>query len=282
MARANVRLARSMIICILALTAVPSASAQQTAMEAAADRLVGPIDHSKQRAVAVFDFSGPGDRVTVLGEKLADDLSAAITKSSQRIQVEDRSRIEAKRKENSYAPEIVRDPPSVLLFAQELRAKVMIIGELSPSSSNLLNVDLKAYRADNGKGITGLQVSIPITEEILALMAKNVSPYDVPAAFSTYPKSDAGGYSAPTCIYCPKPEYSPEALAKRVQGVVELIAIVGGDGRITSVSVLKGLPGGLTARAIDDVKKWKLAPAKGPDGKPATVRQIIELTFQLY
>jgi outer membrane biosynthesis protein TonB len=45
---------------------------------------------------------------------------------------------------------------------------------------------------------------------------------------------------------------------------------------------LTGLPCGLTAAAIEAVKKWKLAPAKGPDGKPAAVRQMIEVRFNLY
>ena len=38
-----------------------------------------------------------------------------------------------------------------------------------------------------------------------------------------------------------------------------------------------GLPFGLTEEAIETVKKWKLRPATGPDGKPAAVREEVEL-----
>jgi TonB family protein len=69
---------------------------------------------------------------------------------------------------------------------------------------------------------------------------------------------------------------------KRVQGVVELVAVVGEDGRLTNIAVVKGLPGGLTVQAIEAVKKWRLKPATGPDGKPAAVQQIIEVTFQMF
>jgi len=30
------------------------------------------------------------------------------------------------------------------------------------------------------------------------------------------------------------------------------------------------------------VRTWRLTPARGPDGRPAAVREIIEVTFALY
>jgi hypothetical protein len=123
---AGVRRARRVLLLLLALAAVPGASAQQGAIDAAAGQLTGAIIHLKQRSVAVLDFSGPGNKVTALGQKLADDLSAAITKSSGNVQVEDRLPIAEKRKRNSYAPEIVVDPLSALAFAQELGAKALV------------------------------------------------------------------------------------------------------------------------------------------------------------
>ncbi|MBZ5696137.1 MAG: energy transducer TonB [Acidobacteriia bacterium] len=268
---------------LLALPAAPGVSAQQTAMESAAVQLAGPIVHSKQHALAIFDFSGPGKKVTVLGEKLADDFSAAITKSAGELQVVDRSRVEAKRKENHYAPEIVLDPLSAQLFAQELGAKAIIIGELSLGQKNALTVDLKAYRVDNGKGIQGLRISFPLSEDMAGLMAKNVSSYDLPDnLFPKYPKSNAPGYSMPSCIDCPRADYTSQAMERRLEGVVELVAIVEADGRVTNIAVVKGLPGGLTLQAIEAIKKWRLKPATGPDGKPVAVRQIIEVVFRVF
>ncbi|HUJ48971.1 MAG TPA: energy transducer TonB [Bryobacteraceae bacterium] len=34
--------------------------------------------------------------------------------------------------------------------------------------------------------------------------------------------------------------------------------------------------------ALQSVAKWKLVPAKAPDGKPVEVWQEVELNFQLY
>jgi periplasmic protein TonB len=96
------------------------------------------------------------------------------------------------------------------------------------------------------------------------------------------PNGGTGGYGSPSCLYCPRADYSDEAMKVKVQGVVELIAVITADGRVTDVHVAKGLGLGLDEKAIDAVRTWRLKPALGPDGKPATVRQIIEVTFQLY
>jgi protein TonB len=96
------------------------------------------------------------------------------------------------------------------------------------------------------------------------------------------PNAGTGGYGTPACLYCPRADYSDEAMKVKVQGVVELIAVITPDGRVTDVRVAKGLGLGLDEKAIEAVRTWRLKPALGPDGRPASVRQIIEVTFQLY
>jgi protein TonB len=94
--------------------------------------------------------------------------------------------------------------------------------------------------------------------------------------------ANTNGYSAPACIYCPRADYSPEALHRKIQGTVELEVIVGEDGQIGNVRDLKPLPFGLNTSAINAVRNWRLRPATEPDGKPATVRRIVEVSFQLF
>lgn len=99
---------------------------------------------------------------------------------------------------------------------------------------------------------------------------------------SSYPNAGTGGYSVPTCVYCPRADYTEAATSAKIEGVVELIVVVTADGGVSGISVAKGLPGGLTLQAIEAVRKWRLKPAIGPDGKPAAVRQIIEVSFQRF
>ena len=40
------------------------------------------------------------------------------------------------------------------------------------------------------------------------------------------PNAGTGGYGTPACLYCPRADYSDEAMKVKVQGVVELIAVI--------------------------------------------------------
>lgn len=91
-----------------------------------------------------------------------------------------------------------------------------------------------------------------------------------------------GGYGYPTCLYCPEPQFSDEAVKAKYQGVVLLSAIITADGRATDIQVVKGLGLGLDEKAIEAVRTWRFTPARGPDGKAAAVRTPIEVTFRLY
>lgn len=90
------------------------------------------------------------------------------------------------------------------------------------------------------------------------------------------------GYGFPSCLLCPRAEFSDEAVKAKYQGVVVLLAIITPDGRATDIHVSKGLGLGLDQKAIDAVRNWRFKPALGPDGKPAAVRVPIEVEFHLY
>jgi protein TonB len=97
-----------------------------------------------------------------------------------------------------------------------------------------------------------------------------------------YPSAGTGGYGIPECLFCPQPQFSDEAVKSKYMGTVTLVAIINADGRATNIQVVQGAGMGLDEKAIDGVKTWRFRPAVGPDGKPAAVRQTIEVTFRLY
>lgn len=97
-----------------------------------------------------------------------------------------------------------------------------------------------------------------------------------------YPNAGTGGYGSPGCLYCPQPQFSDEAVKAKYQGTVVLVAVITADGRATDIHVSKGLGLGLDEKAVEAVRTWRFRPALGPDGKPASVRQTIEVTFHLY
>jgi TonB family protein len=96
------------------------------------------------------------------------------------------------------------------------------------------------------------------------------------------PRAGKAGYGFATCVDCPLPAYSAEASAQHVQGSVVLAATITPGGSAADIHVSKGLGFGLDEKAIEAVRTWRFKPALGPDRKPASVRQLILVAFQLH
>lgn len=86
--------------------------------------------------------------------------------------------------------------------------------------------------------------------------------------------------SEPVLVQQVQPQYTDEARASRVQGTVELLALVLEDGTVKVRSVRKSLGYGLDEAAIAAVEQWKFIPGK-KDGKPVSVMTGILVNFAL-
>jgi TonB family protein len=76
------------------------------------------------------------------------------------------------------------------------------------------------------------------------------------------------------------PAYTEEARRARVQGVVIVEVIIDERGAVTSARVLKGLPMGLDAKALEMVRTWRYKPATF-EGKPVAVYLNLTVNFAL-
>lgn len=90
------------------------------------------------------------------------------------------------------------------------------------------------------------------------------------------------GVEIPRIINEVKPQYTADAMRAKVQGVVEMEAVVMPDGTVGEVHVTRSLDRtfGLDQKAIEAVKQWRFAPGTRL-GKPVAVLVTIELTFTL-
>ena len=90
------------------------------------------------------------------------------------------------------------------------------------------------------------------------------------------------GVSMPEVIYEKKPEYTVAAVTAKVQGTVEVEALVNADGTVKEVRVVRSVDDrfGLDEQAVAAVRQWRFRPAL-KDGRPVPVRVLIELTFRL-
>jgi TonB family protein len=88
------------------------------------------------------------------------------------------------------------------------------------------------------------------------------------------------GVSAPVLVKDVKPQYTSDAKAAKIQGVVTLECVVNTDGTIGDVEVTTSLDAGLDQEAIKAVKQWRFEPGT-KDGKPVPVLITLEMTFTL-
>lgn len=85
----------------------------------------------------------------------------------------------------------------------------------------------------------------------------------------------------PTITYKERAKYTEDARQNRVQGTVILSMILGADGRVYDVRIVRPLSHGLTEEAILAAQKIRFNPAVS-NGRAVSVRMQIEYNFTLY
>ena len=90
------------------------------------------------------------------------------------------------------------------------------------------------------------------------------------------------GVTSPEVIHEEKPQYTSEAMRAKVQGIVEVEAVVMPDGSVSQVQIVRSLDDrfGLDQKAVEAVKRWRFRPGTRM-GKAVPVLVNIELTFTL-
>lgn len=88
--------------------------------------------------------------------------------------------------------------------------------------------------------------------------------------------------TSPVLIREYKPSYTEEARRAKIEGIVEMDAVVLEDGSVGDVTVTKSLDReyGLDDEAVKTLKKWLFKPAT-KDGKPVAVHVFVEMSFTL-
>lgn len=88
------------------------------------------------------------------------------------------------------------------------------------------------------------------------------------------------GIKSPVLTKEVKPNYTKAAMDRKVQGTVEVDAVVLKDGTVGDVRVTRSLDDDLDQEAVKATKQWTFRPGT-KDGEPVAVRVNIELTFTL-
>ena len=79
----------------------------------------------------------------------------------------------------------------------------------------------------------------------------------------------------------PEPGFTEAARKNNVTGAVRLKMLLGANGSVSNISVVKGLPDGLTEKAIAAAHQIRFTPAQ-KDGRNVNQWVTIEYNFNIY
>ena len=97
------------------------------------------------------------------------------------------------------------------------------------------------------------------------------------------PMGPAPGVTNPILLHEEKPTYTQDAMRAKVQGIVEVEAVVLANGLVGEVRIHKSLDKvfGLDEEALAAARKWRFRPAMH-NGQPVPFKVIIQLEFRLH
>ena len=101
-----------------------------------------------------------------------------------------------------------------------------------------------------------------------------------PAAVAASVKA-APARQGPQVLYKPKPAYTAEATAAKVEGVVSVRIHVAPSGAVSVIGVTNGLGYGLNESAIRAVQATRFRPAQDASGNPVDWEGVVNISFQM-
>jgi TonB family protein len=87
--------------------------------------------------------------------------------------------------------------------------------------------------------------------------------------------------TAPKATFTPEPKFTEIARYEKFQGTVVVDVIVGSDGAVHKVRLLRPLGLGLDESAQSTIQTWRFQPATR-NGQPVAVEMNVEVAFNLY
>jgi TonB family protein len=195
----------------------------------------------------------------------------------------------------TFAPGYAQAPakpstPAAAIAQAPITVRSINIAGLSDQARSDLLSRLPVHEGDMVSAAQMAQITAAAKEfdsHLMVVMGRNAAGEGIlmistpDAAPSTGPSRIrlGGNVQSAKLINQPRPSYPADAKQARIQGKVELHAIIAKDGTIESLTVISGHPL-LAAAAVDAVKQWVYQPTL-LNGQPVEVETQIDVNFTL-
>lgn len=129
--------------------------------------------------------------------------------------------------------------------------------------------------------VVGVEGGVPggIPGGVLGGLMPEIPPPPPPPPAPRKPLRIGGQLKEPALIHRVEPQYPALALARQMEGIVILEAIVDEEGRVESVRVLRS-PGVFDEAALDAVRQWRYSPVL-LNGRPEKFILTVVVSFRL-
>jgi TonB family protein len=176
---------------------------------------------------------------------------------------------------------VVKNPPSAYLKSdiEPLYAQAVELDSDAGTADHALALELYSMllnetgRSDTAQAAKAKAAAI---RQSLISTAQFGAPAPCPGPATRVGK----GVNAPKLVSKVEPEYSEEARLMKYQGTAVLSVVIGTDGQIYELRLVRGLGLGLDEQAADALRKWRFEPGMAGDA-PACVSAQIEVNFRL-
>lgn len=232
--------------------------------------------------ILVADFTLPSGATTQLGMQLSDEFSKELASQRDAIQIIGRSRLQTYIEQERIPATLLKNEEAIRWLGKQLDATAVLTGT-TKVERDAVRVQARLRSCDKKRAGPIEEFTFPYSSPKASL-----NPIDPAANPASSPDSSSpavlraglGGTTAPACIRCPEPSYTDPARQANFQGTLLLDVVVSPNGEMTSARIIRGLPFGLNAKAIDTIRQWKFRPST-LNGQPVAVKVTVEMAFHL-
>jgi TonB family protein len=245
--------------------------------------------HPGDCKILVTDFVFPDGLTFPNGIKWADDLSSLFADQQKSIQVADRILFKDFLERERISARLQNSEPVARGLASHFNATVVLVGQARMIKEDVVQLSAR-FLSVNHSDLIGPSSEVNL---LVDQAPAGLDPTDgllprpplppLPGTMNGEGVYQGGvqGSGLPSCYYMPSPPYTEDARSTQFSGIIIVEGVVGSDGAVRAVRIVKGAPFGLDESVVKTVSTWMGKPAM-LDGKPVATVVPLEMNFRLY
>lgn len=235
--------------------------------------------------VIVGEFTLPDGNTSAFGLRVAETLSRELATKEYGISVIDRKTL--RDFESKYRVLAQADHRATVRWTCDaLGARFMVFGTTEEVGNGFVRVSSQLIDTDSDewmvyRAIATLDPPTSVKDLDPVDPLPDLPPITRSATGEKVEQFGSGGVTSPSCFYMPNPPYSDGARKLKISGWIMAEAVINSEGRLESIRMVRGLPGGLNGTTMEIMRSWRCHPSL-KEGKPVPVVARFEMNFRMY